>query len=222
MEAFGQLQPSSYLEVILFFLGLLVLSVCACFTNMYMHTQTHMYKLIYAACMYVLSNLLMLDILGNSGLAFMLSHERVALLITTGYSVYCAWMYVGWLWLLLALNLSFISSDVLIYYLKNHMSHHRRSNGSPEERAGMQGQPAFSSNEPTHASSSEYGPGPTTDRSAGVPSTSEADFEITSDQEVVRLLNCSDYYAVLGLTRYQSIDVSLLKREYRKKVFTSL
>ncbi|KAI9123185.1 hypothetical protein K1719_006074 [Acacia pycnantha] len=108
------------------------------------------------------------------GLAYKLSHERVALLITTAYSVYCAWI------------------------------------------AGMQGQPDFSSDEPMHTYS-ENGPGSSADRSAGVPSTSGADSDLPSEDEVVRLLNCSDHYSVLGLTRYQNIDASLVKREYRKK-----
>ncbi|KAI4344752.1 hypothetical protein L6164_011943 [Bauhinia variegata] len=151
------------------------------------------------------------------GLAFMLSHERVALLITTMYSVYCAWMYIGWLGLLLALNLSFMSSDVLMYFLKNNTNQNRRSNVSPGQRAGMEGQPGFFNDDPMQASSSENGPRPFADRSGGVPSTSGADSEISSEDEVVRLLNCSDHYSVLGLTRYQNIDVSLLKREYRKK-----
>nr|POE95560.1 dnaj like subfamily c member 14 [Quercus suber] len=104
------------------------------------------------------------------GLAFMLSHERIALLITTVYSIYCAWAYVGWLGLLIA-----------------------------------------------HASTSETGPGLSADRGPGVPSTSGTDSELTSEEEVVRLLNCTDHYLVLGLSRYEDIDVSVLKREYRKK-----
>ncbi|KAF7837685.1 dnaJ-like protein subfamily C member 14 [Senna tora] len=151
------------------------------------------------------------------GLAYKLSHERVALLITTVYSVYCAWMYVGWLGLLLALNLSFVSSDVLVYFLKKRINQQSRSSASPEHGAGMQGQPGFFNDEPMQASYSENGPGPSADRSAGVPSTSGADSDLSSEDEVVRLLNCSDHYSVLGLMRYQSIDASLLKREYRKK-----
>ncbi|KAL2341631.1 hypothetical protein Fmac_009571 [Flemingia macrophylla] len=149
------------------------------------------------------------------GLAFVLSHERVALLITTVYSVYCAWQYVGWLGLALAFNLAFISSDVLIYFLKKNIDQQSRSNPF-EQRAGMHGQPGFS-DEQTHASSSENGPRQSADRSAGIPSTSGVDSDVTSEDEVVRLLNCCDHYSALGLTRYQSIDVSILKREYRKK-----
>lgn len=147
----------------------------------------------------------------------MLRHERVALLITTVYSVYCAWLYVGWLGLLLAFNLAFISSDVLIYFLKKNIDQQSRSNPF-EQRAGMHGQPGFVNDEPVQASSSENGPGPSADRNAGVPSTSGVDSDVTSEDEVVRLLNCSDHYSALGLTRYQNIDVSILKREYRKKV----
>ncbi|XP_065863869.1 uncharacterized protein [Euphorbia lathyris] len=150
------------------------------------------------------------------GASFMLSHERVALLTTTVYSVYCAWSYVGWLGLLLALNLSFISSDVLIYFLKNNINQQRRSNGPSEQSAGVDGQPGFFNGEPFHPPSAETGP-ETSDRSSGVPSTSGVDSELTSEEEVIRLLNCTDHYSALGFARYGNVDVSLLKKEYRKK-----
>ncbi|PON93134.1 Terminal organelle assembly protein [Trema orientale] len=151
------------------------------------------------------------------GLAFALSHERVALFISTVYSVYCAWAYVGWLGLLFALNLAFVSSDILIHFLKNNVNQHRRPDGSTEQRPGMQGQQGFFNSEHMHASSFETGPGFSVDRNPGAPSTSGADSEITSEDEVVRLLNSTDHYSVLGLLRYENVDVSLLKREYRKK-----
>lgn len=153
----------------------------------------------------------------SGGVAFMFSHERLALLITTVYSVYCAWTSVGWLGLLLGLNLSFISSDALIYFLRNNMNEHRRPNmAAPEQAAGMQGGPGIFFGEQVHASSSETG-GLPADRSQGVPSTSGSDSDITSEDEVVRLLNCTDHYSALGLSRFENVDVSLLKREYRKK-----
>ncbi|KAK8548862.1 hypothetical protein V6N12_061766 [Hibiscus sabdariffa] len=139
------------------------------------------------------------------GLAYSCSHERIALTTTTIYSVYCAWMYNGWLGLLLALNLSFISSDVLIYYLKNNINQQARPNVNPEQTNGM------------HASFSENAPGFSADRGPGVASTSGVDIEITSEEEVARLLNCTDHYSALGLSRYQNVDVNVLKREYRKK-----
>lgn len=152
-----------------------------------------------------------------SGLAFMFSQERLTLLIITIYSTYCVWSYAGWLGLLLALNLSFISSDILIYILKNNINRQRRSGRTSEHSAGMEGRPGFFNEDSFHASSFETGPGFSADRSPGVPSTSGADSELTSEEEVVRLLNCTDHYSALGLSRYENMDVSVLKREYRKK-----
>ncbi|KAA8527340.1 hypothetical protein F0562_034945 [Nyssa sinensis] len=150
------------------------------------------------------------------GLAFMLSHERLALFITTVYSAYCAWAYVGWLGLLLGLNLSFISSDALIFFLKSNINEHRRPS-NPPETAGMRGRPGFFYGEPVDASFSDTVYGQSADRSAGVPSTSGTDSEITSEDEIVRLLNCTDHYSAMGLSLYENVDVSILKREYRKK-----
>ncbi|KAL9240615.1 hypothetical protein vseg_014813 [Gypsophila vaccaria] len=148
-----------------------------------------------------------------AGLAFISSHERLALLITTVYSVYCAWVYVGWLGLLVALNLSFISSDVLIYFLKHNIDD-QRSN-SYERTDGFREQSSFTGE--AHFPPSDFGSGESMDRNAGDASTSGTDAEITSEDEIVRLLNCTDHYSALGLTRYQQVDVSVLKREYRKK-----
>ncbi|KAJ6324712.1 hypothetical protein OIU76_011913 [Salix suchowensis] len=147
-----------------------------------------------------------------SGLAFMFSQERLTLLIITVYSTYCVWSYVGWLGLLLALNLSFISSDILVYFLKNNINRQRRSGRTSEHSAGMEGRPGV-----FNGDSFETGPGLSADRSPGVPSTSGSDSELTSEEEVVRLLNCTDHYSALGLSRNENVDVSVLKREYRKK-----
>jgi DnaJ family protein C protein 14 len=144
------------------------------------------------------------------GMAFLFSHERIALVITTVYSVYCAWMYVGWSGLALGLNLSFFSSDALIFFLKNNMNDHNRGAHSAPEHppGGTNGRPEM------HA---DTGSGIPTDRSPGAPSTSGSDADITSEDEVVRLLNCTDHYSALGFSKFGDVDVSLLKREYRKK-----
>lgn len=133
----------------------------------------------------------------------MLKHERIALLIVTVYSVYSAWSYVGWLGLLLAFNLAFISTDALIYFFKNKLSQ--------ESSADIP-------TEPLNGSSFENGPGFPGDRGPGVASTSGTDSELTSEDEVARLLNSADHYSALGLPRYGNVDMAYLKREYRKKV----
>lgn len=147
------------------------------------------------------------------GVAFMFSHGRVALLITTLYSVYCLWTSLGWLYLVLALNLSFISSDALVFFLKNNINEHRNSEHQHPEQttAGAQGHPGFFNGKP------EFSANCPADRSSGMASTSGADSEVTSEDEVVRLLNCTDHYSILGLSRHEDVDVTLLKKEYRKK-----
>ncbi|CAH9120445.1 unnamed protein product [Cuscuta epithymum] len=136
------------------------------------------------------------------GVLARLNHERIAVFIVTLYSVYCGRTHVGWLGLLLGLNLSFISSDALIFFLKNNLNE-RRSDSYPEQMAGV---------------SADFGGGLPADHSTGgIPSTSESDSGMTSENEVIRLLNCADHYSALGLSRFQDVDVSILKREYKRK-----
>ncbi|KAL4643212.1 hypothetical protein ACB092_02G077700 [Castanea dentata] len=142
------------------------------------------------------------------GLAFMLSHECIALLITTVYSIYCAWAYVGWLGLLIGLIFSYFSSDVLMHFLKNNINQHRGPNRFPEQTSGMQGQPGCFHGDTAQASTSETGLGLSADRGPGVPSTSRTNSELTFEEEVVRLLNCTEHYLVLGLSWCEDIDVS--------------
>ncbi|CAH8298556.1 unnamed protein product [Eruca vesicaria subsp. sativa] len=136
------------------------------------------------------------------GLTFMMKHERIALFILTVYSVYSALGYVGWLGLLLAFNLAFISTDALIYFFKNKINQQSTDDGSTD---------------PLNGSSFENGPGFPGDRGSEVPSTSGTDSELTSEGEVARLLNCADHYSALGVPRYGNVDMAYIKREYRKK-----
>lgn len=133
----------------------------------------------------------------------MLKHERIALFIITVYSVYSAWSYVGWLGLLLAFNLAFMSTDALIYFFKDKVNQQSTAGGPTE---------------PMNGSSFENSPGFPGDRGPGVASTSGTDSELTSEDEVARLLNCADHYSALGVPRYGNVDMVYLKREYRKKV----
>ncbi|KAI3825514.1 hypothetical protein L1987_07004 [Smallanthus sonchifolius] len=151
-----------------------------------------------------------LIVLAIGGMAVTFSHERLALLIMTVYSVYSAWTLVGWLGVIFAFNLSFFSSDALIFFLRNNMNEQRRANSVPEQTAGMQSGPGVFNGAEEHADGGSH---PPADRGSGVPSTSGSD----SEDEVVRLLNSADHYSALGLSRFQEIDVTFLKREYRKK-----
>lgn len=152
------------------------------------------------------------------GASFFLKHERFALLVTCLYSMYCAKSYVGWLGLLLSLNLSFISSDVLVQLLKNNVDNNKSAGSSrnSEQNSGKSGFfGEFRQSSADNTSQSEYAQ--PSDRGPGDPSTSGAEKDLTSEDEVSRLLNCTDHYSALGFHRYENIDVSLLKREYKKK-----
>lgn len=153
------------------------------------------------------------------GASFFLKRERFSLLVICLYSMYCARSYVGWLGLLLSLNLSFISSDVLDQFLKNNVDHNKFNGSSrnSERSSGRSGNFFGEFQQSSTDSTSQSGYAQSSDRDPGDPSTSGAEKELTSEDEVARLLNCTDHYSALGFRRYENIDVSLLKREYKKK-----
>lgn len=142
----------------------------------------------------------------SGGFAFALRHEKLALFIITTYSTYSAKAYTGWFGLLLALNLSFISSDALTFVVRNHVNSDRTPHHTPEQTSSD-----------TDASFPQASSFPSADCGPGAPSTSGMDTEVTSEDEVVRLLNCADHYSAFGMSRHGNVDVSILKREYRKK-----
>ncbi|PAN44186.1 hypothetical protein PAHAL_9G023000 [Panicum hallii] len=152
------------------------------------------------------------------GASFFLKRERIALLVACLYSMYCARSYVGWLGLLLSLNLSFFSSDVLVQFLKNKVDNKKStgSSRSSEQSSGRSGN-IFEEFKPSADGTSQAGYARASDRNPGDPSTSGSEKELTSEDEVARLLNCTDHYSALGFRRYENIDVSSLKREYKKK-----
>lgn len=151
------------------------------------------------------------------GVSFGLHHERVALFVTMLYSLYCARSYMGWLGLLLGLNLSFISSDLLVHFLKNNANEHRydipQGHDTREKTGADSGFQSHFAAADKVSHTSCRGPA---DCCHEIPSTSGRETELTSEDEIARLLNCSDHYTVLGFNRFEDVDVSVLKREYRK------
>lgn len=100
----------------------------------------------------------------------------------------------------------------------------KKSNGSSrssEQSPGGSGN-MFEDFQPSADSTSQAGYARASDWSPGDPSTSGAEKELTSEDEVTRLLNCTDHYSALGFRRYENIDVSSLKREYKKKVMLKI
>lgn len=125
---------------------------------------------------------------------------------------------MGWLGLLFGLNLSFISSDVLINVLNNNADENRYIPQKQDTMLVLEQIMAFihiflALDNVYHTScrgSANF--------SHVIPSTSGRETELTSEDEVARLLKCSDHYTALGFNRFQNVDVSVLKKEYRKRV----
>lgn len=161
----------------------------------------------------------MISLVSNAGVFFFFKREQVALLVACLYSMYCARSYVGWLGLLLGLNLSFFSSDVLVQFLKSKVDNNKPnvSSTNSEQNSGRPGN-IFEEFQPSADNTSQARYARASDRDPGDPSTSGPEKELTSEDEVAHLLNCTDHYSALGFRRYENIDVSSLKREYKKKV----
>lgn len=164
-----------------------------------------------------------------AGIAFALNHEHLALLITIMYSVYSAKFHVGWLGMVLCMNLAFISSDILICFLKNNASEGKERGFDPQAegtngRARNFSHAGYSgprSEEGNFASARQFGGNSqysqSEDSESGPSTSGLAGGDPSSEEEVFRLLDSPDHHAVLGLSRYQNIDVAVLKKEYRKK-----
>ncbi|XP_057834341.2 uncharacterized protein LOC131044885 isoform X1 [Cryptomeria japonica] len=164
-----------------------------------------------------------------AGIIFALNREHIALLITILYSIYCAKCHVGWLGIIISMNLAFISGDILIYILKSG-ANESKGKGFAQQTGATNGGTRSSANGSGFGGSSEQGNfasyrsfGESSQSSQSVdshasPSTSGlGGGDLTSEEEVIRLLDSPDHYAVLGFSRYDNIDVAVLKREYRKK-----
>ncbi|CAA6674046.1 unnamed protein product [Spirodela intermedia] len=125
------------------------------------------------------------------GISFATNHERVSLFIATGYAVYSAKGYIGWPGLILGFNLAFFSGD-----------DDQRSN-RPEQAWQSHGRT-------DHHSNGELG-------KILLLMMLLLGTQTVALERIMRLLNCNDHYSALGLARYETIDASYLKREYRKK-----
>lgn len=156
----------------------------------------------------------------TGGALFAANQGRLAVSVTVIYAVYSIISSGGWFWLLICIALSFISSDLAVYFLSPVDKDEKFSQTKAEHTP-------FSQQKSFNGRSSDYG-GPHSDtyqgnadstRSSTGASTSGANEgdPLSAEEEVARVLSCNDHYAILGFARYEAFDASSLKREYRKK-----
>ncbi|KAM3265075.1 hypothetical protein P3L10_002069 [Capsicum annuum] len=152
----------------------------------------------------------------------LLTGFSIAVLGVSAVSISYLWFY-GRFWAAVLLVLSGgalyrLNHERLAVFVitLNNINKQSRADSFPDQTAGVQGAPSFYSSGSVPPSTDDGYVYPV-DRGTGIPSTSGSDAEMTSEDEVLRLLNSTDHYSALGLMQFQSIDASVLKREYGKK-----
>ncbi|KAL7088257.1 hypothetical protein ACP275_13G116700 [Erythranthe tilingii] len=165
------------------------------------------------------------------GYLFSLNHARLVVFMATLYAMYSVKVRVGWLGVGLAINLAFLSNDVLNYLIKwcdnltesAHFEERKESDSfaeggfstgcdysAPSEVEGEE-------EEKLHSCKSASKP--------AIPSSfleTPKEFAVkkvvaSSTVEMERILSSGNHYEALGFPPQKKIDVVLLKKEYHKK-----
>ncbi|KAF8410679.1 hypothetical protein HHK36_003212 [Tetracentron sinense] len=164
------------------------------------------------------------------GFLFSLNHVRLVVLMATAYAIYCVKVRVGWLGVLLSVNLAFLSNDLMNYMLQfcdnvSERTHFEENKESESVRENdLSGECEYSiptgkaENLHSFKSSSKTS---VTSTSMNIQIESSASRVVKTDvdsvNEMKRILNSMNHYDALELSRHKNIDASMLKKEYRKK-----
>lgn len=180
-----------------------------------------------------------------SGYLFSLNHARLVVLIAAGYAMYCVKVRLGWLGVLLSMNLAFLSNDVLNCLLqwcdnlseKPQPEEPKKSEETiiEEDYPGEFEYPSVPVEEEeeeeektekkVHENKSSAEPtAPTTTvvntvREITSVKMVKVDTSSSAD-EMKRILKSLNHYEALGFSRHKKIDDAVLKKEYRKKVWS--
>nr|VDD02449.1 unnamed protein product [Brassica rapa] len=181
-----------------------------------------------------------LFIVGLFGYLFSLNHARLVVLIAAGYAMYCVKVRLGWLGVLLSMNLAFLSNDVLNCLLqwcdnlseKPQPEEPKKSEETiiEEDYPGEFEYPSVPVEEEeeektekkVHENKSSAEPtAPTTTvvntvREITSVKMVKVDTSSSAD-EMKRILKSLNHYEALGFSRHKKIDDAVLKKEYRKK-----
>lgn len=154
--------------------------------------------------------------------------------MATMYSMYCVQIRVGWLGVFVAINLAFLSNDVLNYLIKwcDNLSEttHSEENKDPDsfteddfctkceysspievETEEEKLKSCKSATKPASPSSFVEKP-----RESAAKSVVRED--VNSVIEMERILHSGNHYEALGFPCQKKIDGALLRKEYHKKV----
>ncbi|KAL4323863.1 hypothetical protein GQ457_11G014150 [Hibiscus cannabinus] len=162
------------------------------------------------------------------GYMFSLTYARLIVLIANPYSIYFVKVQVGWLGVFLSINLAFLSNDLLNYLLQHfdnvseNMQYEEPKESKPVMKEDLSGECEYSipSDE-----SEKMQPCKSSSKSDTISVINQKEFssikvvkeEMSSADEMTRILNCTDHYQALEIPRHTKMDIAVLKKEYRKK-----
>lgn len=159
--------------------------------------------------------------------------------MATLYAIYCVKARVGWPGVCLAINLAFLSNDVLKYLIKwcdnlsdnTNFEDHKETNSFTEDDFSTECEytsPTGTEKEEqdkVHSCKSASKPA---SPPSYVEKPKESTFkkvvkeDINSIIEMERILSSGNHYEALGFPRQKKIDFVSLKKEYHKKVCYSI
>ncbi|WJX68154.1 hypothetical protein P8452_52550 [Trifolium repens] len=160
-----------------------------------------------------------------------LNHARFVVLIGTAYAMYSVQVTVGWLGVFLAINLAFLSNDILNFLLQwfdnvsesSHSEEQKQSETVVEDDFSEECEypiPPVESENLHSCKSSSKPPAVTTsvvDKQKELLVNKVVKEETNSIDEMKRILKSLNHYEALGFIRHKKIDAAILKKEYRKK-----
>eukprot|EP00268_Persea_americana_P037236 TRINITY_DN3688_c0_g2_i2.p1 TRINITY_DN3688_c0_g2~~TRINITY_DN3688_c0_g2_i2.p1 ORF type:complete len:542 (+),score=69.90 TRINITY_DN3688_c0_g2_i2:1003-2628(+) len=163
------------------------------------------------------------------GYFYSLNHARPVILMSTVYAVYCVRIDVGWLGVFLSINLAFFSNDLFSYLLQVYDStkeepyfeEQKESGPIPEDYSGDSEYSSHASESENLFSSKSSSKETSTTKNLNSQNDSSPSRVVKADSssidEMKRILNSLDHYEALGILRNKSIDIPLLRKEYRRK-----
>ncbi|KAK2638581.1 hypothetical protein Ddye_026376 [Dipteronia dyeriana] len=164
------------------------------------------------------------------GYLFSLNHARLVILMATIYAIYFVKVRVGWFGVFLAINLSFLSNDVLNYLLQwcdnisenSHFEEQKESETVTEDEFAGECEYSIPTEETEKLHSCKSSSKPTVTSSVIINQEESSGSKVVKEEtssidEMKRILNSMDHYEALGFPRHKKIDATVLKKEYRKK-----
>lgn len=160
---------------------------------------------------------------------FSLNHARPLIFLSIAYSLYCAYVRVGWPGIFHSLNLAFLSNDLLNQFLQGydhvaegtHSEEHKHS--EPFEKNFPHDNDFFTpTTEAENIFEKKSCKVPSTTNSVNISSSCSCSKVIKTDtssvDEMKRIMKSLNHYEALGISQNESLNQSILRREYRRKV----